>query len=437
MVTDSDSATLSCPSSSTGEPPLYGRETIAVNEDPGAFVTFDTHLLSNCTELYNSRLTVNPDKKAQLRITTGTAFCDKPNGKTVIIEAGSQHVKIKADPVFGVRVGPAGTVTVKVPVGSGGAEVQSGTSQPVQVAPGNQLAIPPGTLPKQTSVKPITLTPAEFLTVTCLSQGVIPASVQQAGQWLQNQGQSKVLAISQPSPSSAYQKPSGTNLLGTLKSIDPSLHGNALNTTQPSANQITNALHAAQTVVVTGDINSAASTLAKVRSTLGPDVSVLFVPAVPTITGISPTAGPTGTAVTISGANLSGLVSVSFNGVPGQVTGSTSTSITAVVPGAATTGTVTVVTTAGTATTSFIVGVPPAITSVAPTTAKAGASVTITGTHFSGVSSVAFGGVSAAITASSDTSITVVVPTGALVGTSTLTVTTPTGTAMSTFTVTA
>jgi uncharacterized protein (TIGR03437 family) len=78
----------------------------------------------------------------------------------------------------------------------------------------------------------------------------------------------------------------------------------------------------------------------------------------------------------------------------------------------------------------------PTITSFAPTSGPVGTSVTITGTNFTGATSVKFNGVSATFIVNSATKITATVPTGATTGA--ITVTTPGGTATSTsnFTVT-
>jgi hypothetical protein len=72
----------------------------------------------------------------------------------------------------------------------------------------------------------------------------------------------------------------------------------------------------------------------------------------------------------------------------------------------------------------------PTITSVSPTSAVRGASITLTGTAFTGATQVQFHGVTASFTVQSDTQIKAVVPTG--VSNGTITVTTPTGTATST-----
>jgi IPT/TIG domain-containing protein/laminin G domain protein len=77
----------------------------------------------------------------------------------------------------------------------------------------------------------------------------------------------------------------------------------------------------------------------------------------PTITGFSPTSGPAGTSVTISGTNLTGASSVTFNGIAASYAVNSSTQITATVPSSASTGPISVSTGNGTAmsSTSFTV----------------------------------------------------------------------------------
>jgi len=151
----------------------------------------------------------------------------------------------------------------------------------------------------------------------------------------------------------------------------------------------------------------------------------------PTITSFTPTSGPLGTNVTISGTNFSGATAVTFNGVSAAFTVNSATAIQATVPAGATTGPLSVTTPGGTATssTNFAVVSPPTVSSFSPTSGPTGTSVTIGGTNFSGATAVTFNGVSAAFTVNSDTAIQATVPAGATTGP--LSVTTPGGTATS------
>jgi hypothetical protein len=164
----------------------------------------------------------------------------------------------------------------------------------------------------------------------------------------------------------------------------------------------------------------------------------------PTITGFTPTSGPAGTSVTITGTNLTGATDVKFNLTSvgsANYSVDSSTQITATVPSGATTGRISVTTPGGTATssTNFTVVPPPTITSFTPTSGPAGTSVQITGTGFTGASDVTFGGTSVGsgnYSVVSDTQITATVPGAATTGT--IGVTTPNGTGVSSteFTVT-
>lgn len=77
------------------------------------------------------------------------------------------------------------------------------------------------------------------------------------------------------------------------------------------------------------------------------------------VTSFTPTNGPAGTSVSVTGVSLTGATSVSFNGTPASFTVNSSTSITAVVPAGATSGQISVVTPCGTATSSGVFTVDP------------------------------------------------------------------------------
>lgn len=145
----------------------------------------------------------------------------------------------------------------------------------------------------------------------------------------------------------------------------------------------------------------------------------------PAVTGFTPASGVIGAQATITGVNFDPLPNyneVRFNGIQTTVTSSTSTSITTTVPTGATTGKVSVKVNGLTATSvdDFKVLFPPTITSFSPQSGPAGTTVTLIGTNFSAVAvsnQVTFNGTVASITSASSTSLSVVVPKGAVTGT--------------------
>ena len=109
------------------------------------------------------------------------------------------------------------------------------------------------------------------------------------------------------------------------------------------------------------------------------------------ILAFSPTSGPVGTTVTISGTAFStdsSQDSVSFNGTAATVTSASSTQLVVTVPSGATTGTISVTAPSGTATSSQTFTVTsgstnsPTITTFSPARGVAGTAVTIQGTGF-------------------------------------------------------
>jgi flagellar hook assembly protein FlgD len=130
-----------------------------------------------------------------------------------------------------------------------------------------------------------------------------------------------------------------------------------------------------------------------------------------------PARAASGTSVSINGANFTNITDVRFGGRSARSFAVKSpTQIVAVVSDSAMSGVVQVVAAAATAssTQSFTFIPTASITSFAPATAPAGASVLITGANFTDVSAVRFGGVNAAsFTVNSPTSIAAVLSTGA------------------------
>jgi hypothetical protein len=156
-------------------------------------------------------------------------------------------------------------------------------------------------------------------------------------------------------------------------------------------------------------------------------------PAVPVVTSFDPTSGPVGTSVTVTGTGFTGTTSVSFGAFAAtSYTVDSDTQITAVVPSGFAHAPIKVTNPAGTgkSSTNFTVtsgsSSAPTVTSFDPTSGPVGTSVTVTGTGFTGATSVRFGNVQATgYTVDSDTQITAVVPGG--FASAILKVTTPDG----------
>jgi hypothetical protein len=156
---------------------------------------------------------------------------------------------------------------------------------------------------------------------------------------------------------------------------------------------------------------------------------------VPVITTLTPTQGPTagGNTVTITGANLTGVTSVRFDGVSAAFTAVSGTQVTAIAPSHCAGAAEVIVTTAGGTSTPavyFFAGVP-ATTGLHPDKGPTvdGTTVTITGSGLLGASQVQFGGTNAtAFTVVSDSQIDATVP-ARPAGLALVSVTTPGGTA--------
>jgi hypothetical protein len=117
----------------------------------------------------------------------------------------------------------------------------------------------------------------------------------------------------------------------------------------------------AATVVLNGVVNPGLGTYRLSISTSS-DVTAVNSPSYtinnpPKITSFTPTSGPVGKKVTITGTKFTGATNVSFDGVNAKIVSDTSTTIVAKVPTGATTGKISVTTAGGTGTsaTSFTV----------------------------------------------------------------------------------
>ncbi|MDQ2769197.1 MAG: IPT/TIG domain-containing protein, partial [Bacteroidota bacterium] len=215
----------------------------------------------------------------------------------------------------------------------------------------------------------------------------------------------------------------GSNFAGTTS---VTFNGTAVTAyTVNSATQITAVVPTGATtgpICITAPLGTVCSTVSFI---VGPP---------PTITSFTPTSGPVGTSVVITGTNFTGTTRVVFNTTPATIyTVNSATQITATVPAQATTGPIVVTTPVGTATsaTPFTVIPAPVITSFSPTGGLAGTTVVITGVNFTGATAVTFNGIAApGFVVNSSTQITVSAPVGVTTGP--IQVTGPGGTGTST-----
>lgn len=225
----------------------------------------------------------------------------------------------------------------------------------------------------------------------------------------------------------------GTNLLAATAVKFGATAATAF--TVDSATQIT-----ATSPAGTGTVDVRVTTAGGTSSVVVAD-QFTYIPT-PTITSISPSAGPTagGTLVTITGANFTGVTAVAFGGT--AATGFSfvsATQITATSPAGTGTVDITVTTPAGTsgitAADQFTYVAAPTVTSISPTSGPeaGGTTVVLTGSGFSAApptGAVKFGATTALYTVNSNTQITATSPAGT--GTVDVTVTTPGGTSATT-----
>jgi gliding motility-associated-like protein len=250
------------------------------------------------------------------------------------------------------------------------------------------------------------------------------------------------LTISSFSPTSSAVGTTVT-ITGTNFSTTPANNAVLFNTTPATVTASTSTT--ITTTVPTGATTGRISVTVGCLTSQSLNNFTIGTPVFPTITSFTPTSGLVSTTVTITGTNFSATPvnnTVRFNGTTAAVTASTITSITTTVPTGATTGTITVTVAGNTATsaTNFTVTVPlPTITSFTPTSGPVSTTVNITGTNFSTTpanNTVQFNGITAVVTASTATSITTNVPTGATTGKISVTVGGNTATSISDFTIT-
>lgn len=179
-----------------------------------------------------------------------------------------------------------------------------------------------------------------------------------------------------------------------------------------------------------------ANAIARLTGIRARNLPLSTMPVPPVISSFTPSSGPVGTVVTLTGTGFTGATAVTFNGVTAtSFTVTSATQLVATVPAGATTGKIAVTTADGTGTSansySVTTGIPlPYLASFTPASGPAGTLVTINGSNLTGTTAVKFNGATAAFTVVSATQLTATVPAGATTGT--IAVTNPGGTTTTT-----
>lgn len=278
-----------------------------------------------------------------------------------------------------------------------------------------------------------------FSTVTVFSAGAPLVFATHSGGGMWARPFSEFVVVESFSPTSGT---TGSNVTINGFGFSPIPANNIVSFNGSAASSVTSASATSLSVVVpvsasTGPIDVSVGALTGRSST-----DFTYIP-LHTVTGFSPTSGPVGTSVTITGTGFSTTPAnntVRFNGNIATVTASTATSITAIVPAGDATGFIAVVVNSLTVLSNpNVFNVDPTITGFTPSSGAIGTSVTITGTNFDAVpggNTVRFNGTAATVTASTATSITTTVPVGAITGPISVTRNSITGTSASNFSVT-
>ena len=223
----------------------------------------------------------------------------------------------------------------------------------------------------------------------------------------------------------------GTNLTGTFT---VRFNGSGASFTVLSATSIS-------AVVPAGATTGTISLATPIGATSSAGTFTVGVPF-PSISALSPSGGPVGTVLTLTGHNLLGTSSVLFGGTPAAFTVLNATTATATVPNGLGLGlaVVTLTTPGGSYSyNGFTVTVAaPVITSISPTSGPEGTLVYLTGLNLLGTNSVSYGAMPTAFTVVDATTVKTTVPIGIALGLAVVTLTTPGGTAVyNGFTVTA
>lgn len=192
-------------------------------------------------------------------------------------------------------------------------------------------------------------------------------------------------------------------------------------------------------VAIVGNISTSGTvTVTGLGGTTSSTATFTRVPVLPRIDSFAPSSITAGTVLTIKGAFLTGVQSISIAGVAApEFRNVSSTQVTVTIPRNATNGTITIRNALGSFTTTAILTVlqGPFINEFTPSFGTTGATISITGGNFAGATQITFGSVTSnVLTVISDSLITAIVPADALrqgTQSGTIVITTPRGNAAS------
>ena len=244
---------------------------------------------------------------------------------------------------------------------------------------------------------------AEDKVVTTAGSNSATATLTSSGPWVMQMV--TFAAISGPAPTVTNVSPSsGTTAGGTAVTITGANFAVGATVTFGSASATNVVVVSGTQITATTPAGSAGAAMVTVSNPGGQSgalAGAFTYIAPPTVTGVSPSAGPVagGTAVTITGTNFASGATVTFGGTAAtNVVVTNSTTITATTPAHAA-GAVAVAVTnsnglSGNLANGFTYVAQPTVTGVSPSsgTTAGGTAVTITGTNFVAGAAVTFGG---------------------------------------------
>lgn len=375
--------------------------------------------------------------------TPGTVTAATATSLTVVVPAGAVTGKISVKVAGITRVSATNVTVVATPTVSGVSLTTAAIGARITISGTGFATTTTGNVVRIGAISATVTTPTATSLVITVPATAVSGNLSLTAFGVTITYGTQITVV--PAPTVTSVAPTSTAVGGSITISGTNFSATATNNTVVFTGSATPAIVSSASTTALSVIVPTGATTGVLRVTvagLTVQTASVTIAAPPAVTSFTPASGPAGTLVTITGTGLAGTTQILFGGKQAAViTNTSATSIRGTVPTGAVSGSITVKNSVGTAVSlgTFSVTAPaPTITSFAATTGGRGLGVTITGTNFTGASSVSFGGVSTtAFRMVSATSIVVGVPTGAVTGK--IAVVTPSGTATSAsnFTVTA